>query len=313
MKTLHYFSPYSFFCLIHLLTERHIVANDVGNITIINNISSSNSSLSCMDYTSCSQCSSFDSCHWCDSDFTCHKEGSWDSCWISSTCLTTHPCVRNESQKIGMRWSRIALVCFAPILVALFIWFFYNIWKIMVNANKKKRSVLIIILFIGLSTVVVSIIVLYPIAPLFEACTGRVAWLSIINDIRVTDLKASFKILFSLYNPNPYDIELKQSYGTFSHRSTKIGVLVVDDMSINALSITDSLVDVTFDPQEWQSLSVIADALSGTLRFTLDIDLDLMFPFLRNLTYVHSLQDYPIDLGLNTKLKTSGLCQCYLF
>ena len=302
---------------------------------------------------SCKQCSeSSESCHWCDSDFTCHAIGDWDDCWKrSNVCLSTQTCVRGSPEGIGLSTSRImllSLVGFFLLLIGLGVIYWFKklnqqgqsnaFQERSENINQRKRNqpkqspsyiyknrirfVICMTCFLILATVIECILAFFPKAPLIEICTGQAAWKSIWDNAIAFNLKANFQMLISMYNPNPMDLIIqKGSFGNFFYLGESFGVYHIEeeDIHLKALSITDHLVSVTFDPQDWLAIPMMSTYLLGTLRVSVDSKLDVMVPLLRNYTFTKLVKDDVVNLGNGFDLidrgekGNLGLCQCNLF
>lgn len=153
-------------------------------------------------------------------------------------------------------------------------------------------------------------IAFYPRKPTFDICTGRTAWRTIIEDFVRFDLKGSFLILFSMYNPNPIDIKVIKGTGNFSHNGVLIGMLNVDSIAIKALAISDHLISATFDPPARELISIVSEFGEGTLDFQFNAEFELAIPSLFDYEYKFLMEDINLDIGTIMNTTNPDLCKC---
>lgn len=279
----------------------------------------------CAQYTSCPECDAAtnEDCHWCDSDFTCHENGFWDSCWIQSQCLAVHQCVRQEPERIGLTRGRILLLCGGAVaLGASLLWACFWYGRGTASSSRSNRRVWCFnTILILIMCILIGGILFFPEVPVFQMCTGRTAWRSILDNILDFDLNASFQILISIYNPNPVSVTVTEGTGDFLFNQRSFGSFKIQDpFELKALSVTDHFVMATLDPNDGQSLSIISAYALGLLRFTLNADFVYQIPLLRGLEFESSIKDVDFDLSTNivgTLREMQGenpdLCQCTFF
>ena len=168
-----------------------------------------------------------------------------------------------------------------------------------------------------LAALVVSIVAFFPKSPEIDFCSSKVAWNDIIQSIINLNLMASFQILISVYNPNPYDIILNFASGSFYYKGEKFGSYEVAPMTIKALSITDDLVTTTFTPDNSQAFEIIEDFWNGDLNFTVGTQFQFTLPSLFNLSYEDEFNASIVSVGSSNDNDDNfdvdqSLCTCPL-
>ena len=76
-------------------------------------------------------------------------------------------------------------------------------------------------------------------------------------------ISASFDLLISVYNPNRFEVDLRDGHGQFKHYDQYVGSFDIPEGKITAKAISDIVVKVTFTPDKWDALSLTAEYYEG--------------------------------------------------
>eukprot|EP00568_Trieres_chinensis_P015154 CAMPEP_0183321436 /NCGR_PEP_ID=MMETSP0160_2-20130417/68887_1 /TAXON_ID=2839 ORGANISM="Odontella Sinensis, Strain Grunow 1884" /NCGR_SAMPLE_ID=MMETSP0160_2 /ASSEMBLY_ACC=CAM_ASM_000250 /LENGTH=186 /DNA_ID=CAMNT_0025488379 /DNA_START=70 /DNA_END=628 /DNA_ORIENTATION=- len=137
----------------------------------------------------------------------------------------------------------------------------------------------------------------FPRPPQLNLCSTEVDWKYILSGMVAANMQASFEILVSVYNPNPYSVYLDDVSGSFIHDNMEFGTFSMDPTLIDSQAITDDLVSVTFNPGEWEAFVMITEYYAGALNFTVDAHLGSTFPQLFNTSLDVSIDNILIDVS----------------
>jgi len=149
----------------------------------------------------------------------------------------------------------------------------------------------------------------FPQIPQYNVCSDELDWRSIVDGMTSAKIGASFQILFSIYNPNRFDVELNLGSGTFNHDGTYVGRFEIPPQTVvEQQAITDLLVTITLRPDKWEALALTTEYYKGTLTFAVDISMVISAPFLGGYSYQVQVDNYLVHLAdANTG---RNLCAC---
>lgn len=170
----------------------------------------------------------------------------------------------------------------------------------------------------GFCYVILSIVVIFsnslflfylPKIPVYNICSNELDWKSIVDGMTSGKIESSFQILFSIYNPNRFDVDINLGSGTFNHDGTYVGRFEIPPQTIIARqSISDLLLTVTLTPDKWEALALTAEYYKGTLTFEVAMSIDISIPFLGGYSYQANLDNYLVHLSDTTTER--NLCSC---
>jgi len=163
-------------------------------------------------------------------------------------------------------------------------------------------SILVILLF-------VFFLRYFPQLPQYNICSNEFDWKSIVDGMTSAKIGGSFQILFSIYNPNRFDVDLSLGSGTFKHDGTYVGRFEIPPQTkVAQQAITDLLVTVTLRPDKWEALALTAEYYKGTLTFEVDMSMAVSAPFLGGYSYQANFDNYLVHVSdANTD---RSLCAC---
>jgi hypothetical protein len=166
-----------------------------------------------------------------------------------------------------------------------------------------------------LATVIVTVILFIlgmsyaPRQPAYNVCTNQMAWKSIIEGLASLKVSASFDLLISVYNPNRFEVDLKNGMGQFHYDGQYVGSFEIPEGKISEEAISDIVVKVTFTPDKWQALSLTADYYRGTLRFIVGGKTHVTVPALGNYSFEAKFDDIEVNPN-DPSLDDTHLCAC---
>ena len=126
---------------------------------------------------------------------------------------------------------------------------------------------------------------------------------------------ASFDVLISVENPNKVDVNLDLGSGSFKYEGIEFGTFEVNSMSIEAESITDDIVTVSFTPlaPNLHPTVMLKQAVSGSLNITVDALMGVSFPRIMGYSFSRKWDGYTIDFSHDASaglLQNRRLCAC---
>jgi hypothetical protein len=122
-------------------------------------------------------------------------------------------------------------------------------------------------------------------------------------------IESSFQILFSIYNPNRFDVNINLGTGTFTHDGTYIGRFEIPPQTmVVQQSISDLLLTVTLTPDKWEALALTVEYYKGTLTFQIAMSIAISLPILGGYSYQANLDNYVLHLSDTDTGR--NLCAC---
>ncbi|KAL7452203.1 hypothetical protein ACHAWC_003931 [Mediolabrus comicus] len=186
------------------------------------------------------------------------------------------------------------------------------------SPRKKKSSIKqmygvcqIIYLITIIMTVILFILGMSyaPRLPEYNVCTNQMAWKSIIEGMASLKVSASFDLLISVYNPNRFEVDLKNGAGQFHYDGEYVGSFEIPEAKISEEAISDFVVKVTFTPDKWQALSLTAEYYRGTLRFVVGGHTHVSVPAFGNYAFEAKFDDIEVNPS-DPDLDDTHLCAC---
>lgn len=148
-----------------------------------------------------------------------------------------------------------------------------------------------------------------PKIPVYNVCSNELDWTSIVDGMTSGKIESSFQILFSIYNPNRFDVNINLGSGTFTHDGTYIGRFEIPPQTIVVQqSISDLLLTVTLTPDKWEALALTVEYYKGTLTFQIAMSISISLPILGGYSYQANLDNYILHLA-DTETGRN-LCAC---
>ncbi len=148
-----------------------------------------------------------------------------------------------------------------------------------------------------------------PRQPIYNVCTNRLGWKSIIEGMASLKVSASFDLLISVYNPNRVEVDLKNGGGQFHYDGEYIGSFEIPEGKIAQEAISDLIVKVTFTPDKWQALQLTSEYYRGTLRFMVGGHAHVSVPALGDYSFEAKFDDIEVNPNDPT-LDDTHLCAC---
>ena len=98
---------------------------------------------------------------------------------------------------------------------------------------------------------------------------------------------ASFDVLISVESLNQVDVNLDLGSESFKYESIEFGTFEVNSMLIQAESITDDIVTVSFTPlaSNLHPADMLKQAVSGSLNITVDARMCVSFPMIMGYSF----------------------------
>jgi len=148
-----------------------------------------------------------------------------------------------------------------------------------------------------------------PRQPIYNVCTNRLGWKSIIEGMASLKVSASFDLLISVYNPNRVEVDLKNGGGQFHYDGEYIGSFEIPEGKIAEEAISDIIVKVTFTPDKWQALQLTSEYYRGTLRFMVGGHAHVSVPALGSYSFEAKFDDIEVNPN-DPNLDDTHLCAC---
>lgn len=148
-----------------------------------------------------------------------------------------------------------------------------------------------------------------PRQPEYNVCTNELAWKSIVEGMASIKMSASFDLLISVYNPNRFEVDLRDGHGQFKHYDQYVGSFDIPEGKITARAISDIVVKVTFTPDKWDALSLTAEYYEGKLKLVLGGHAMVTIPALGNYKFDAKFDDIHVNVN-DPSLDDTHLCAC---
>lgn len=153
------------------------------------------------------------------------------------------------------------------------------------------------------------LLIFYPLQPSFDIC-GHSFDVKQILSTRF-DVKLSFQVLASVYNPNSLNVELLHGSANVSHGGEHIGKVTIPSTQIfEGKALNDVILSVTSSLSRLRALQMYGEFMKGELQLNANIDTGVKVPALHSgFVYHLEMKNYSSVLS-NSKLNRKELCFC---
>lgn len=279
--------------------------------------------MSCSNVTDCENCTARSWCHFCAADKQCHAYGSPYGCSVGISCSDLKTCVRSEPQFKGYGdpppVPAAIIICVALIFILLLCCCAWRARrkKTQVRAviddslasrdfleldqmdgtgevtgapklKPRRKLALGVCLLVTGGAVLIAMtcaLLFFPRVPAYTLCSRSVDWTGILKGLAAGGVNADVDMLFSVHNPNRFQVDVSSASATFYWKGITIGTGALGSTRFPSGSIVDFTLKTRFTPGISTASQMLAAHYVGTLLLDVDLALETSVDFFERWTY----------------------------